>query len=102
MGTPMLRCKPNIDQRKYAHLRQRAVFLQCGAACLAILAEVMCVAGSADAAVTISTAATSNMSCVSGVCSPTAKDAVLNVSDLTTMLASGNVTVNTATGSLAQ
>jgi len=57
-------------------------------------------AGGADAAVTISTAATQNMSCPGGVCSPTAASAVLNVNDLTTMLASGNVTVNTGTGSL--
>jgi hypothetical protein len=56
----------------------------------------------ATAAVTISTDATANMNCVSGVCTPTAADAVLNVGDLTTMLASGNVTVNTAKGSLAQ
>jgi hypothetical protein len=56
----------------------------------------------AQAAVTISTAATSNMSCVSGVCTPTAANAVLNVSDLTSMLANGPVTVNTGTGSLAQ
>jgi hypothetical protein len=59
-------------------------------------------AGIAHAAVTISSATTKNMSCVSGVCTPTAKNAVLNVNDLTTMLASGNVTVNTGTGSLAQ
>jgi hypothetical protein len=58
-------------------------------------------AGTSQAAVTISTAATSNMSCVSGVCTPTAANAVLNVSDLTTMLGSGNVTVNTGSGSLA-
>jgi hypothetical protein len=55
----------------------------------------------AHAAVTISSAATSNVSCVSGVCSPTAANAVLNVGDLTSMLASGSVTVNTGTGSLA-
>jgi hypothetical protein len=55
----------------------------------------------AHAAVTISTATTKNISCTSGACTPTAKNAVLNVSDLTTMLASGNVTVNTGTGSLA-
>jgi hypothetical protein len=55
----------------------------------------------AQAAVTISTAATSNMNCVSGVCTPTAKDAVLNVNDLTTMLATGNVQVNTGSGKLA-
>src|ERR1700733_3072872 len=51
----------------------------------------MVAASAANAAVTISTAATSNMSCVSGVCTPTAADAVLNVGDLTSMLASGNV-----------
>jgi hypothetical protein len=56
----------------------------------------------ATAAVTISTDATANMNCVSGVCTPTAADAVLNVGDLTGMLASGNVTVNTGTGSLPQ
>ncbi|MGD0192810.1 MAG: hypothetical protein ABSD74_18885 [Rhizomicrobium sp.] len=42
------------------------------------------------------------MSCVSGICTPTSANAVLNVSDLTTMLASGNVSVNTGTGSLAK
>jgi hypothetical protein len=55
-----------------------------------------------EAAVTISSASTQNMTCSGGVCSPTAADAVLNVTDLTTMLASGNVTVNTGSGSLAQ
>jgi len=71
-------------------------------ATVAYAAVMLCMAPAAHAAVTISTAATSNMSCVSGVCSPTAADAVLNVNDLTSMLASGNVTVNTGTGSLAQ
>jgi hypothetical protein len=66
------------------------------------LAVALCWTSSAQAAVTISTAATSNMSCVSGVCTPTATNAVLNVNDLTTMLGSGNVEVNTGTGSLAQ
>jgi hypothetical protein len=50
----------------------------------------------ADAA--ISTAATQNMSCASGVCAPTASDAVPNVGDLESLLASGNVEVTT-TGS---
>src|ERR1700733_2465644 len=35
------------------------------------------------------------MSCSNGVCSPTAKQAVLNVDDLEGFLASGNVTVTT-------
>ncbi|MGD0193077.1 MAG: GLUG motif-containing protein [Rhizomicrobium sp.] len=51
---------------------------------------------------TISSAATKDMSCTSGVCTPTSANAVLNVSDLTTMLASGNVSVNTGSGSLAK
>jgi hypothetical protein len=53
------------------------------------------------AAITISSEASKNLNCSGGVCSPTAKNAVLNVGDLTSMLASGNVTVNTGTGALA-
>jgi hypothetical protein len=47
------------------------------------------------ASVEISTDATSNMSCTGGVCSPTAKKAVLNVNDLTNMLATGDVKIVT-------
>jgi hypothetical protein len=53
----------------------------------------------AAAAVEISNKPTRNMSCSGGVCSPTAKNAVLNVNDLTGMLANGDVSV--ASGSLA-
>jgi len=53
------------------------------------------------AEVTISSDATSNMSCESGVCAPTATDAVLNVGDLENLLASGNIEVTT-TGSGVQ
>jgi hypothetical protein len=49
----------------------------------------------ADAAVLISTHATQNMSCLAGVCTPTAAKAWLNTGDLETMLASGNATVKT-------
>jgi hypothetical protein len=49
----------------------------------------------AQAAVTISSQTTQNMSCANGVCQPTAKDAVLNVGDLANLLASGNATVTT-------
>src|SRR6476646_5742895 len=52
----------------------------------------------AHAAVEISTKPTRNMSCSAGLCSPTAAKAVLNVTDLTNMLASGDVTVNTGSG----
>ena len=51
-----------------------------------------------SASVIVSSAQTENMSCAGGVCAPTATDAILNVSDLETMLASGNVEVTT-TGS---
>jgi hypothetical protein len=50
----------------------------------------------AHAAVTISSSATSNMTCANGICAPTAVDAVLNVADLENLLASNNVTVTTA------
>src|SRR5215469_5660369 len=56
----------------------------------------------ACATVTISTSPTQNMNCVSGVCTPTAANAVLSITDLTNMLASENVQVNTGSGSLAQ
>jgi hypothetical protein len=50
---------------------------------------------SADAAVVISSGATSNITCTSGVCTPSSEGSVLNVTQLETMLASGDVTVNT-------
>src|SRR5690349_18290357 len=40
------------------------------------------------------------MSCSAGVCSPTAQDAVLNVSDLTAMLATGDVKITTGNGAV--
>src|SRR5439155_22298305 len=55
----------------------------------------------AQAAVTISTGGTQNMSCSGGVCAPTSSDAVLNVTDLESLLAVGNVKVTT-TGSGVQ
>ncbi len=68
---------------------------------LAIAVSLAAAPAVAHAAVTISTAPTQNMSCSNGVCTPTAKNAVLNVADLTAMLASSNVRVNTGSGSLA-
>jgi hypothetical protein len=55
---------------------------------------------SAEAAVFISSGATSGITCTGGVCTPTQSAAVLNVSQLQTLLASGNVSVTTG-GSLA-
>ncbi len=53
---------------------------------------------SAQAAVTISSAPTQNLSCSDGVCAPTAATANLNTGDLENLLASSNVEVTT-TGS---
>jgi The GLUG motif len=55
---------------------------------------------SAHASVKISSKPTQNMNCAGGVCTATAPDAVLNVTDLATMLSSGDVTVSP--GSLAK
>jgi hypothetical protein len=65
---------------------------------LGATAALALAAAPVHAAVTISSAATQNMSCSSGICTPTAKSAVLNAGDLETQLASGNATVTT-TGS---
>jgi hypothetical protein len=62
---------------------------------LAAAAALALAAAPAHARVTISSAATQNMSCSGGVCAPTATKAVLNVGDLESLLASGNVTVTT-------
>src|SRR5581483_6762914 len=55
-------------------------------------------ASAARADVVISKKATANMSCSAGVCSPTAKKAVLNATDLANMLATGDVTLKTGSG----
>ena len=66
---------------------------------MGIAAVALVVAGGmAWADVTISTKPTQNMSCQAGVCSPTAADAVLNVSDLANMLGSGDAKVTTGSG----
>jgi hypothetical protein len=66
-----------------------------------IAAALALAAPGAHADVVISSAATQNMTCSAGVCAPTAADAVLNVGDLESLLASGNTEVTT-TGSGVQ
>jgi hypothetical protein len=56
-----------------------------------IMVPMLCIATSAYADIIISSDPTSNMSCSSGVCTPSSSSAVLNAGDLQTMLASGNV-----------
>src|SRR5438034_3932508 len=68
---------------------------------LAMAGAVMISAPAAHASVIISTGVTQNMSCAGGVCSPTAINAVLNVTDLESLLAAGNAKVTT-TGSGVQ
>ena len=58
-------------------------------------------ATNSNAEVLISNKPTNNMVCSGGICAPTASDAVINVTDLENLLASGNVTVTT-TGSDVQ
>src|ERR1700743_3058738 len=59
------------------------------AGCVAILA-----APQADAALVISSAPTSNVSCSAGICTATAADAVLNAAELAAMLASADTRVS--------
>jgi hypothetical protein len=59
----------------------------------ALTVALLLFAPAAQAAVTISSGATQNMTCSNGTCAPTAKSAVLNVSDLEGFLASGSVTL---------
>jgi hypothetical protein len=72
-----------------------------GISVLAGIAVLAIPAMGAEAAVTISNDTTTNMTCSGGVCAPTATDAVLNTSDLESLLASGTATVTT-TGSGVQ
>ncbi len=66
---------------------------------LVIIAPLLVgLSASAQAAVTISSAPTQNMSCSGGICAPTAATANLNTGDLESDLASGNVEITT-TGS---
>jgi hypothetical protein len=64
-----------------------------------IAAALMSIAA-AQASVEISSAATKNMSCDASVCSPTAKQAVLNSNDLANMLANSDVKVTTGNGAV--
>jgi hypothetical protein len=70
-------------------------FVQCAA--FAMLLGGTC---QTSASLKISSGETKDVSCTAGICSASAKKAVLNVNDLASMLASGDATVQS--GSLAQ
>jgi hypothetical protein len=57
------------------------------------VSSAACFASVAQAAVTISSGATTGIACASGVCTASATTAVLNVTDLTNILAAGNMKV---------
>src|SRR5579862_9712667 len=69
--------------------------------CIGVLVTVIVPFASARADVVISSAPTQNITCAAGVCAPTAANAVLNITDLENLLASGSLTVTT-TGSSVQ
>lgn len=56
--------------------------------------------GAAQASVKISAGHTAHMSCADGVCAPTAKNAILNATDLAEMLAASDITVATGGGAV--
>jgi hypothetical protein len=60
-----------------------------------LIGPALLFASTAQGAVNISAQPTQNMSCSGGVCTATAPKAVLNVTDLTNLLASGDTTVKT-------
>ncbi|HTT98563.1 MAG TPA: GLUG motif-containing protein [Rhizomicrobium sp.] len=66
----------------------------------ALVLLALCVAAPAQAALKISGQPTKGVSCAAGVCTATAKNAVIAASDLISMLSSGDVTV--ASGALAK
>lgn len=67
----------------------------------AVLATAIAfVAQTAHSDVSISNSPTQNMSCSGGVCSPTAPNAVLNVTDLANMLAASDIKVTTGSGAV--
>src|SRR5438270_13296647 len=73
--------------------RNNSIGLACAGACAILLFQ-----SPAAANVRITSKATQNMSCSGGICTPTAKKAALNESELGGMLTSGDVTVNTGKG----
>jgi hypothetical protein len=73
--------------------RRRTQHFLCAAGVAAPIVAVAFGMSDAHAAMTISNAATRNVTCAAGVCTASAKNAVLNAGDLTGMLASSDVTL---------
>ena len=82
-----------------AIIREGGVMIEKLSTLLAI--SVVLFASGAQADLNISNRPTKNMSCSGGLCTATAKNAILNVDDLTNMLATGDLTVKFGGGALA-
>src|SRR5262245_20308673 len=67
---------------------------------IGLAAMLAAAATSAQASVQISSKPTHNMNCAGGICTPTAKNADLNATDLANMLASGDVKIVTGAGAV--
>jgi len=67
---------------------------------IALAATFVLSAFSANAALVIAKAPTSNVTCAAGICTATAADAVLNIKDVKTLLKAGDLTI--ASGSAAE
>jgi len=76
----------------------QAQIIRRACAVTALALSVALMTAEAQASVVISAAPTRNMNCSNGVCASTASKAVLNVGDLTGMLAASDVTVEAANG----
>lgn len=63
---------------------------------LSIAIALLLLGSPVAAAVKISSKPTQNMTCTDGICTPTAKKAVLNISELADMLATGDATVKSS------
>lgn len=94
-----MRCETPAPPSQRVSIRRpvHAAVLWIGLAAVAFIGTI----GGARASVDISAKPTKNMSCSVGVCMPTAKKAVLNVTDLAAMLQASDVQVTTASGALS-
>jgi hypothetical protein len=77
----------------------KSQFVRAGLLAAAVSLPLL-LARTAEAAIVVSSAPTQNMNCAGGICANTTPDAVLNVNDLTAMLASGDATVLADTAAL--
>jgi hypothetical protein len=86
---------PTIARDRLGSPNRRTAVNMCIARCVGTLGFAVLLATAASAAVNISNKPTQNMSCSAGVCTATAQKAYLNVNDVTSMLAAGDLKIAT-------